>query len=67
MSWTKEAPTEPGYYWWRKGNAAEIKHLVEGMHGRDDLGFWSLVGPRFISVTEVGGQWWPERIQEPPQ
>ena len=67
--WTKEPPTEAGWYWLRA--PTEIIDIV--LVGQD-------VGPERkmtckyhtmgmdILISEMnGGEWWPEQIKEPPK
>ena len=58
MSWSKEPPTEPGWYWWSDG--VERSEIVEIQFSKD--------GPQMLLL----GGWeraargeWSERIQEP--
>ena len=59
--WTKEPPTEPGWYWWRRHSktpdVVELKksHLVMKMTWRGDVWY----------ADDMQGEWWPDRIQEP--
>ena len=56
MTWTTEAPKEPGWYWWRmrSGYTVPTQIYPDGS---------CLLGRPF----EMGGEWWPVRIEEPPQ
>ena len=67
MSWTKEQPKEPGYYWWRQHDDAE-KYPVRVWYESDQR-VMAYCNPRTLPVRtlEVRGEWWLERIQEPPQ
>ena len=68
--WTKEPPTEPGWYWWRsdtdKPKILEVLWL--GEQGKS-LGLYVRGGSRNLySLGDWdGGEWWPERIKEPPK
>lgn len=69
MSWTNEPPTEPGWYFVKapdgnvetvfvQWNNAQNRKLIVG-YQRSAIGI-------LIALT-AGLEWWPERIQEPPQ
>ena len=62
QGWSKEPPTEPGWYWWRPDmiseseivKCAKREQFVDVCRG----GMWSF-------SEALRGDWWPERIQEP--
>lgn len=64
IEWTKEPPTEPGNYWWRRN----IKHLklVPRIltHRKHPILGWAWHYGVPIHPT-VDGEWWPERIEAP--
>ena len=64
MKWTKEPPTEPGYYWWRL--TPEHMHQQVQVCG-EVLYVVATIGdhPIALPVSFVPGEWWPERIPEP--
>jgi hypothetical protein len=66
MNWTNEPPERPGFYWWRK--SIEEGSAVVWTYG-DSTFLMNKVSfhGSLIDVDEFGGQWWPERIPEPPQ
>ena len=59
--WTKVAPTIPGWYWWRK-DAPKITMHVFLQRGL----LVAATKPIALIVNDIGGEWWSERIQEPP-
>ena len=71
-SWTKDWPTEPGYYWFygwcfRERHRSPETHLVE---------VWRTATPGVVSYVTEGhflykeegadGYWMPARVPEPP-
>jgi len=61
--WQKEPPTEPGWYWWQKGDYP-TRPMEVFRFGKD----YRLLGsthPMPTAVEDMGGEWWPERIKEP--
>jgi hypothetical protein len=58
MNWTKEPPTEPGWYWWRKSGAALIIRVGEmvGFPQMSHVGF---------PVMPTAGEEWAGPISEP--
>lgn len=58
-----QPPTEEGWYWWRESEKfLPIPVLVKkGPFGNDAF----KPGAGWVSKKRMGGQWWPERIQEP--
>jgi len=59
--WTKTPPTEPGWYWYR-----DFPVLPDTQAGyMNPYGFWECAGLR-TEAERLPGEWWPERIQEPP-
>jgi len=60
--WTKQPPTEPGWYWWRvRGNASiTLKVYFSGGILRANT------RPYPLPVIEINnGEWWAEQIPEP--
>ena len=70
--WSKEPPTEPGWYWWRDCYGTltahpvkvsrSIVYLAEGT-GSEWLAFGIYEGSK--TVEEYVGVWWPEKINVP--
>lgn len=62
--WTKEPPTEPGWYWFRhmKGSMHEVVMVSQFHSGL------RVFGPAhdWISIDMLHGEWWPVPI-EPPE
>ena len=59
--WTKNAPTEAGWYWWmRDGDfRAQAVYLISGN------AVW-LVGVDVAKTAgKLGGEWWSEPIAKP--
>lgn len=60
--WSKNPPTEPGFYWWRrhskKPDVVELRKakFVMKMIWRGDTWY----------ADDMDGEWWPQRIPEPP-
>ena len=63
--WTKEAPTEPGWYWWRdEDQTPNVVDVIEDRFDYDlkveqEPGMW-----RCISCLDHG-EWWPDPIEPP--
>ena len=58
--WTKEPPSEPGWYWWCYRICDPIPVCI-------DQGGIAIEGDRAVPTKELGGKWWPEKIKEPPK
>ena len=64
LVWTREAPTEAGWYWWRSdvsGGLPEIVELDRGGNIRDSgtLLISSPSSERYIRLCDVTGDvWW---------
>jgi hypothetical protein len=54
MMWTKEPPTEPGWYWWRE-DATRLPYPRHVRHDGD--GVLYVIGYQFPTVAEYGGEW----------
>lgn len=70
MKWTKKSPTEPGWYWWRKGpgqnpSALKVAMRQHGLNEPDTLRVW--YATRWERVAHIFGQWWPQPIPEPQE
>jgi len=64
--WTKEAPVEAGWYWWRENELAEMEAVrvelsMVGLSCFDADDFER----EFTSVTRMGGEWWSIPIPLP--
>ena len=60
--WTKTAPTEAGYYWW-KCTATDTPEIV-GLRSR----CMEFVGEQEPEdAAKIGGFWWPTPIQQPTE
>ena len=68
QDWSKKPPTEPGYYWWRYGPDDDLPDLLNLY-----LSPMGIMAPNEDDALHVSppekldGEWWPERVQEPPQ
>ena len=51
MEWTNEAPSEPGWYWWRLDEECGVVIPLQC--------------PPYSSPGR--GEWWPVRLQEPEE
>ena len=61
--WTKEPPTEAGWYWWRyrsSHDAIPIHIIIQS-----DKPY--VVGIGVYEALSCHGEWWSERIKEPPK
>ncbi len=70
MSWSKTAPADIGFYWWRHSEKSE-KYPVEVCLS-DYCGlpapimqcrFW--LDDEIRILESIGGEWWSEPIKEP--
>ena len=63
--WTKEPPTEPGWYWWRDED--QTPNCVDVIEDRFDYELKVENEPgRWRELDCLNhGEWWPDRIQEP--
>ncbi len=71
MKWTTEAPTEPGWYWWRaythRGNAMTPYPVRLTPRNIGDLEVsYNGIFETLESMAKSGGEYWPEKI-EPPE
>lgn len=61
LVWSKQVPTEPGYYWWRDEDDHElvcVRQVMPGLkceHREVDSDCRTVVG--MFRVSEVGGEW----------
>lgn len=65
--WTKEPPTQPGYYWVRAAGAPEVVH-VSSFAVADDFGLvvWTVGGDDWLRMRECEGwRWWPIALVVP--
>jgi hypothetical protein len=56
MRWTREKPTQPGWWWWRyeAGRKASVMHISEDhIHGMNVF----TVGTLVLFLQEVPGEW----------
>jgi hypothetical protein len=69
MDWTRDAPTEYGYYWIRPN----MKVDPEMCSITVSLEFWDVKAVRFFRdqkdyrIDQVAWLWWPERILSPDE
>lgn len=61
--WTTTPPTEPGWYWWRKGDYPKRPMQVWQFDESGPL--IASTRPTPVQVEGMGGEWWPARIEEP--
>ena len=62
--WTKEPPTESGWYYGRETTIDEVVYLnPDRVTGQMFAGYGYKGFSRLAS--EIGGEWWPEPIQPP--
>ena len=65
MKWTKEAPTEPGWYWFRDIREPDAVLLCRDV-GPDGKLFCKFhVRGMGIMVDQMDGEWWPKKIELP--
>jgi len=67
QTWTREPPTQPGYYWARIAGAPEVVH-VDRYSIADDSGLlvWCIAEDGWHRLTEcTGWRWWPEPLVAP--
>jgi len=63
MNWTKAAPNQNGYFWWRIDetcdadivNYAVSKSGLLQFHGDNEV----------FKASDLGGEWWPTQIKQP--
>lgn len=60
MEWSKELPTEEGFYWWRKGQARDIVNIIR-LRG----GLMVDAGDEFEKLGFFTGSEWAGPIPEP--
>lgn len=63
--WTSVPPDQPGWYWWRNRVPIPCEPVVlmvyEGVGGLLAVDIMA----RIQRLTDMGGEWWPVRIEEP--
>lgn len=59
--WTKQAPTEPGFYWWKHTEDGQIVPEVIEL----DRGVWLRMDYEGGFFAEICGEFWPERLRPP--
>jgi hypothetical protein len=66
-TWTREAPTQPGFYWVRAAGLPEVVHVDSYAIGDNEgLLVWCLGEDGWLKVKEcTGWRWWPEPIVPP--
>lgn len=58
--WSTEPPTEPGWYWWRRGDFIGVLHVKYGEHGLEWACNFDGVTNRHYPVSQmVDGEWGP--------
>ena len=55
--WTKDPPTEPGWYWWR-----DTELIIDNCNQLFPVHFDD---PAFTKNREPNGEWWTVRIPKP--
>ncbi len=63
--WTKTPPTESGCYWWRE-NSKDDWQMFSVFVGTHSSCVWVSKNTS-VGLDDLGGEWYPEPIQEPPQ
>lgn len=62
--WTKEAPTEPGYYWWRLNTRFDVGRIKVRYPGERVCACFAGDQTNY-EVNALQGEWWPERLTVP--
>jgi len=64
MAWSKVFWGNPGWYWWRSLPSSLPQAVLVGF-GKKDLrvSFVGVLDP--VDLSQVAGEWWPERLQLP--
>ncbi len=67
MSWTKQLPSESGFYWYRNLELSTEMWIVE-FDAEEKIITWSGVeiGAGGWWSTPIEGRFWNEKIQPPP-
>lgn len=60
--WTKEPPTETGWYGWRGIDIIPL-NFVSSRGG--ELVAWHQIEGRYIPAEQMGGEWWSEKLTFP--
>ncbi|MGH0031700.1 MAG: hypothetical protein ACQGVC_18075 [Myxococcota bacterium] len=63
--WSKEPPTEPGWWWVWRVDHAEPVHLFPHSEG-EGLMLWDCQPPIPLSAVTLAGVLWGPRIPAPP-
>ena len=66
MEWSKEPPKLPGHYWWRSKPGKHWNEVVF-IESQFMEGFvaWQHGQSGYVTLKELGGEWWPERLTRP--
>jgi len=62
VRWTKEPPTESGWYWYRHALSSQPQ-VFEARDTKDGI---SIYYDQWRPTFYFEGEWWPEKI-EPPE
>lgn len=75
MAWVKQAPVEPGHYWWKKANQKPvvleiIKRVKTSLNPlvltTIPEGYHWLLAPYRANPDDLnGGEWWEEPLTPP--
>lgn len=72
MNWTKNLPTESGFYWYRWGGSKNTEIVrMEFLEtafpdGVRSARYFYVTGTDvFYDDTEIDGEFWPEKLVEP--
>jgi hypothetical protein len=58
LVWTKDKPTVPGWYWWRRNGDAQILEVSVGGGRNDRCRLWVRRGDEAaIRVDDLNGDW----------
>lgn len=64
--WSHKMPTDPGLYWYRMSlTAPEVVRVRRHHDGTMHVEKWGHAEPFYLWAC-TGGQWYSERLQEPP-
>lgn len=65
MEWTREPPTEPGWYWNRCGDYDEMPHPQYIYRNGDSLMLFDVALDAEVVACEYPGEWWPVPLEPP--